>query len=109
MGTPEFTPGPWRAKPNGGDDEDPRSLYICAKGGFDNAWHMIAQTDAALPARLDGDPEANAHLIAAAPDLHRALTLLLEVADAPGAPEFNWERAKEGARAAVTKAEGRQP
>jgi len=62
----KHTPGPWTAEPNGGDDDDMRRLYICTDMGARTALAEAYSVD-------HGDPEANARLIAAAPDLLAAL------------------------------------
>lgn len=55
--TAKHTPGPWEVRPN---YNSPRNAIMC--GGQRIA--VIGETSL-----RDGDPEANAHLIAAAPDL----------------------------------------
>lgn len=99
------TPGPWVAKENGGDDPDERRLIICAEDRYGNL-SMIARVDGD-PDPCDGDPEANARLIAAAPDLMRAVEDLLPILEAvrytAGLGKSQLARI-ENARAALAKA-----
>jgi hypothetical protein len=103
----KHTPGPWRAFANGGDDTDPRKLIICAKGGFDNDWHMIAQADYGFP--NDGDPEANAAFIVRACNAHDDMLAALKAfhafaTEAPGLG-LQWRSIVKKAEAAIAKAE----
>ncbi len=70
MSEQKHTPGKWKAVPNGGDDIDTQKLYVVTN---DN---RAAQTIAACDYQDEG--EANARLIAAAPDLLAALVELIE-------------------------------
>jgi hypothetical protein len=55
--------------------------------------------------RLHGDTEANARLIAAAPDLLEALVMLMHCGPHPRMGE--WKRAVQNAASAIDKAEGK--
>ncbi|MET0529222.1 MAG: hypothetical protein ABW003_12965 [Microvirga sp.] len=103
MMTPQHTPGPWRAFANGGDDTDPRKLIICAKGGFDDDWHMIAQADYGFP--NDGDPEANARLIAAAPEMLEVLRAIQDVSWPCKDPGLTLHDIRNAVAAIIKKAE----
>jgi hypothetical protein len=96
--TPKFTPGPWRACPVQGVDYDFRPIA-----------RDVSHGAAPYHARVDytgdeAETDANANLIAAAPDLYAALEMLLNdgVIDAaimePGRVSI--------ARAALKKARG---
>ena len=90
------TPGPWEAVENGGDDEDTRKLIIVARDRYGEET-MIASADDDLAMFDDCDPEANARLIAAAPDLLAALKLaayeLNAIRSRDGAPQhIDWHR-----------------
>lgn len=72
MSDTKFTPGPWRAV------------------GHEDAWQVVAAGDLGLVAELpmgwnesEGDVRADAHLIAAAPDLYDTLADLLSWNDEP--------------------------
>jgi hypothetical protein len=67
----KHTPGPWIAVPNGGDDEDIRALLV---GKNDQYGDFTTIAD--CRSRWIPDEEANARLIAAAPDMLAALTLV---------------------------------
>jgi hypothetical protein len=99
----KHTPGPWTAEPNGGDDDDLRKLFICANTGAET-------TIAEVFTGLEEDAEANAALIAAAPDLAEAVRELLATHPAayrePGPIDNRTDNAIKIARAAIAKAEG---
>jgi hypothetical protein len=84
MTKPAFTPGPWTAEPNGGDDEDTTLRFVCSPNA-PRASQVLAVVDRR---GLDREEiEANARLIAAAPDMYEALTaarlfILREYSDA---------------------------
>ena len=83
------TPGPWIAS-----DYDVNYVEIDAANG-----EQVGEAYS----------PANGRLIAAAPELLEALTLLLQQVDASGngdAPDFGWPKATQAARAAIAKAEG---
>ena len=92
-----FTPGPWRAYP----------VQSRRKPGI--RWYGIAAQDGDNP-RLIGtaDHEANAHLMAAAPELMHALSWLLNAWESDR-DEIGWdavEDAASAARTAIAKAKG---
>lgn len=93
---PKHTPGPWRAN-------QPRYILGLKTQG---QWYIHAK-DCTVACSLDGDREANARLIAAAPELLAALVELLaqvdEQANAMGWPD---NTPREQARAAIAKATG---
>ena len=95
----EHTPGPWAVNPfrttvDACDDEGP--LPICK---------LLWPTNR----RSEDETEANARLIAAAPELLEALQELMDEQNGPplirDAPA--WEAAMSKARAAIAKVEGR--
>ena len=93
--TPGFTPGPWKADASG--------------------QHIRAADNQAIARVYDVEPyslpetEANAHLIAAAPDLYAALKDVLAVAsaNAEDLDDGMVDPSCESARAALAKADGR--
>jgi hypothetical protein len=92
----DFTPGPWEVgEPNQGGS-------VLAVGVFSDRWH-IADVWRDVPELVE-EAEANARLIAAAPDLLAALKRSLDwLASYQGAgADRVWEQAK----AAIAKAEG---
>jgi hypothetical protein len=91
---PKHTPGPWFAKRAGGDG------YFEWYVGRDGENCSIAE-DIADPMTRDPS-EANAHLIAASPDLLESLKMMLE-----GGLEGPTPQAIDTALAAIAKAEGR--
>jgi hypothetical protein len=106
MGKSKHTPGPWKAQPREGIEGQWEVVSACKIG-----W-LIA---AAAP-DIDGDPdEANARLIAAAPELLEALEHLAAIAgtgllhrqslDKQGMVEL-FEEARAAARAAIAKVKG---
>jgi len=100
MSTGKHSPSPWSVAPDFGDGHGQFSI-LCAEGcGIAMAEAWIGEHRA--------EATANAHLIAAAPELLEALKLLLaDVADYPA-----WQRpchAVDVAQAAIAKAEGATP
>ena len=101
MGEAKFTPGPWVTK---------QAISADNVGGFD--WCVTQVGDTKIIAEVfqrvggvqgfwdDRPVEANAHLIAAAPNLYEALKAVISVADRKTV-EFDL------AHAALAKAEGR--
>lgn len=111
MSAPKWTPGPWKARPPGESGGFTNWIVTCPRydGYADEALLAVASTTIATYS------EADAHLIAAAPDLHEACVdavnelvfLLAEVSKfAPGT--YSATGAIERARAALSKAEGQQ-
>ena len=92
MSDTKFTPGPWR--------------YDRTNGSPTTGEHMIAGAKPGYLAEVrdcgSGDVRANAHLIAAAPDLYAALNGLLGLLDAGSL----YEPQAYAARAALAKARG---
>lgn len=94
MSKPKFTPGPWRT--------DCRLI-----GGqiritqVPNANMTVAQVNG-----RQGEQEANARLIAAAPELLEALERLMLSRDASWTGGHDWEEALDEAAAALAKARG---
>ncbi len=95
MSEPKFTPGPWV------HEGRPPNLRVVFAG----------ETPGSRPAPcvlMDGDQEANAHLIAAAPDLYEALATLLttlRVTDENGLTQFI--QSVSAGHAALAKARGK--
>jgi len=66
------TPGPWIEMPDS-DDED---VYISTEERFDNSKIHICKVQGGFCGAIGEEQEANAHLIAAAPELYEALDKL---------------------------------
>lgn len=105
MTTPKHTPGPWGyqkcPKPQAHSDcRDHAWLVIWNDGKYEGDL-AIVQTEQA---------EANARLIAAAPELLEACRELLDLTsdlhEPDGSPDPEVERINRAARAAIAKAEG---
>lgn len=92
----EHTPGPWRAGYI--DEQDRRERMIVRAEAVDGHPYV-----AICPNPLAGSHEANARLIAAAPDLLAACELMLSSPKYGNAPS---EAAVEAARAAIARARG---
>jgi len=92
-----FTPGPWRIHNNGADTAGEVAVVYCTSAGYanicgarDREWSESAN-------------DANAHLIAAAPDLYEALENLIAWID----PNENYDEPQTNAAyAALAKARG---
>lgn len=90
------TPGPWVAK-------QPKAVLGCDPRG---QWYVHAK-DCTVACTLDGDRAANAHLIAAAPELLAALRLYVErETELHGDMPVGMRGATDAARAAIAKATG---
>ncbi len=104
MSETKFTAGPWQIKSDY-LPEDRRTVIanvdgeIFPDGGMSHSYDLIARCDDEFEEFLP-ECEANARLIAAAPDLYEAL---LELADAP-AGRLNLQAPWTKARAALAKA-----
>lgn len=104
----QHTPGPWRARPNGGYGQGPINAVFTAE----------SELCGGLLASLDTEPtnpnmEADARLIAAAPELLDALEKLLGLFDSGIRSEYEGTSMLETllaegdfARAAIAKATG---
>jgi len=96
----EHTPGPWHTHGT--------AIHAQYRYAGRKHHHHVAEVSPLVSAEAHGDigtPEANARLIAAAPELLRALKRIAEVR--AGSP---WAEGMAGiARAAIAKAEGRTP
>lgn len=87
-----FTPGPWTYSPRLSGSENRKGFWL------EGNQYKIGEL---FPVDIDGlEGEANAHLIAAAPDLLAACKATLEMGD-----EYEAEKL---VRAAIEKAAGRQ-
>jgi hypothetical protein len=100
QGQEQFTPGPWRC-PNIGIEFPPyRTVIADSQGEVCSVWNV--------PGNHSQIAEANARLIAAAPDLYQALSDLIEAANngANLEPYYDeeidelWDAAKRAIRAA---------
>jgi hypothetical protein len=101
MSEPKFTKGPWRLD-NDGD--------VCEASGITIAFPQKPDPDPELDLLPIVEMDANAHLIAAAPDLYEALDTLtcvvgLTAIKYPGQLAVLQE-AVDGARVALAKARG---
>lgn len=93
----QHTPGPWFVVQNG---------HYCDINTGPEIWDpSIAETCASKHGWGADVESANAHLIAAAPDLFKALETLVKQADAHNIEGAFWD----DARAAIAKAKGGQP
>lgn len=93
----KHTPGPWHVQPS----DHPGGLLIKPIPG-----QVVAQCDE-LP-----EMEANARLIAAAPEMYEALRNFVSIvprADARDTRDTSYNNARTQARTALAKAEGRSP
>ena len=92
MGETKFTPGPWTF--------EGRTIYALEEAGWRRGEPVMRNRfDCSVqgPFCPDAEKQANAHLIAAAPDLYDALDYLLN---------DDTHDAREQARAALAKARG---
>ncbi len=89
----KFTPGPWIV---GATDPNTAGIEIVSEG---RPYICLV-----LPGAVDDRTEANARLIAAAPELLEALTEIVAAADGDGWKQLDATFA--AARAAITKATG---
>jgi hypothetical protein len=109
------TPGPWRADCRTGCvaiyTGDPRTCLSAA-----SRWAIHFQEGRGEPGpggeyqRTTAEQEANASLMAAAPELLEALRLLLEHSERMNSPSDElWHAHRDIARDAIARAEGRDP
>jgi len=99
MGNVKHTPGPWVAL-----YDERRGNYQISSEAKDGMGHWIANTKCeSVPAHH----EANAHLIAAAPDLYAALKECEVTLRVMGHDSEPLARMAEAARAALSQADGR--
>jgi hypothetical protein len=91
----KHTPGPWHV-----DQQNVHVGQVCTcHGDMPGTWFEVWSANWG-----EGiNQKANAHLIAAAPDLLEALKILATQAESHGAEGVYWDKA----RAAIAKAEGR--
>ena len=118
-GTAGFTQGPWAIAPHSHRDEtrDVVAGYeeVEEDGRTIKQAHWVCQLDAQLDFDSDVEEqyatmEANANLIASAPDLHAALKALWNETVESGnatATDFLWPSVRAKVLAALAKAEGR--
>jgi hypothetical protein len=104
MTAPKHTPAPWRYIRRSDKEFSHPSIEA-----LDDTFSVVIlgfkddpKDDGGVRGRTTGEAEANAHLIAAAPDLLAALQTLVEQAERHDAVGLYWDQA----RAAIAKAEG---
>lgn len=96
-----FTPGPWRVANGINDERRVGYLVVAARSKMHGGGPAIVTARPAYRSvEANGEAEANARLIAAAPDLYAALLDLLEYQPC--------SRSHEIGRAAIAKARGEQ-
>lgn len=102
MGEAKFTPGPWGLDV-GFDGSRP--------GDFDEYWQVHDGQDAIACSSncYSGNREANARLIAAAPEIYEALSDLVSSIECSERDEFIIHQEIKVARAALAKARGGTP
>ena len=102
----KWTPGPWNI---GSSDLPVSRMSIHCKGHKDSCHSTVALIVSRGVIGISHDEEfANASLIAAAPDLLKALETLLSLHDARVDTADAWNVSMEEARAAISKAIGDQ-
>lgn len=103
MSDAKFTKGPWNLP----DVGTARGSVLVSRGGPHSDWKgMVCSVDAGNYAASAEEGLANAHLIAAAPEMYEAIREAVEDAEKavnPSARIFGYEKFK----AALAKAEGR--
>lgn len=102
------TPGPWKAIISSVVTEQGETKPFCSISQSETG------EDIAYMTLRPHEVEANARLIAAAPDMINALKWLLDVSEGlsdrnDGTESENKQRAQHEARAAIARAEGEQP
>lgn len=93
------TPGPWFVREYSVDGWDGATYQCCDIEGWDHNRIVANLPDYKHPNCDDGNCEANARLIAEAPSLLNALTVLADAAEARGIP-------CDAARATIARATG---
>lgn len=105
MGEPKFTPGPWHygmAKIKIDDEYD-----YCIKAVIDGSSYVISEAFGRVSERTRPNAEANARLIAAAPELYEALEDALKGWLATTSePGLNLGEIEKKMKAALAKARG---
>ena len=91
----KWTKGPWRVCPPG-----------AGVPHYDVCERVVSDHPSGRAVHIDPISDADAHLIAAAPDLYRALEALLDKADREWDADGGgiWPETRNDARAALTKA-----
>jgi hypothetical protein len=97
----EHTPGPWAYRVV--DDGQSAGIRVYAPKTATDIVHM---PKVRVRGQYNTEKEANARLIAAAPDLAEALVMLMHCGPQPCMGE--WKRAIQNAAAAIDKAAGRE-
>lgn len=109
----KHTPGPWRAEDRDGEYSIVgRPTWPCNRFGEDGEWDVAVVQDLSQDDGSEAETKANAHLIAAAPELLDAATDALagwryirqHHGDLYG---VGWDRVERLLQAAIAKAEGR--
>ena len=92
--TQKHTPGPW---------------HVERTGRHDSAGRMVVSGNFCLSSvsNLHGNADANARLIASAPELLEACKMMLEDLAEYESPKKGYFKSAEAARAVIAKAEGR--
>jgi len=100
----KHTPGPWFAdEPHSGDAD--RAVYSLT--AVNKSRHYVARVYGGGPlAPRDPEMDANARLIAAAPDMLRALERLVWLNTSQGVSDYDYDTAMENANAAIARAHG---
>lgn len=102
MSEAKHTKGPWRVSTKGPLDCLKPTRENCFEVESDDSAYWVAQV-----LKVFGEGEANAHLIAAAPELLEALTVLYEYEARRSSPDTRYESAMmTRAREAIAKAQG---
>lgn len=102
MSANKHTPGPWETDRNNVHTGQIATIHHCLNNDWVEVWSPNWPMD-------EAEQEANARLIAAAPELLEALILLeremIESGNA-GSADYGWKPAIEKTRAAIAKAGG---
>jgi hypothetical protein len=101
MSETKFTPGPWRLA-------DHSYTFIISKPGDGYITRDVCRMDASTMSAFQ--QKANAHLIAAAPELYEALEELHAQQNGPPLEKYKtrWEKAMRKTEAALAKARGEE-